>query len=559
MEKRTILAVLLSAAVWIGWFLLVDPQQKKETKPASPAVTAEKVDKNQKGDKKGAKNLSEKTLKSTNAPVKIAAAKMTGKETRIKLENESYSVVFNSRGAVIEKMVIKNRNVNVTVDKSPFRAKGLLDFPVHFNDNEFLSGNNLDNSLWKVARKGNDVVFSTRLTLNGMPLEIQKHYSFEKKNNSFSLQYHFINRGWTALSLPNNAVIVSPSDLVGPRLDYTNTYNNLSGVYSSQGDFETESKGSGFFSKAGILKKHQGAIDYVGVASRYILAIMKPENFTGSGTVMDNREGSGFRTGMYVSMDTLQPGKAVVRTFTVYVGEKNKDLLGAVDKSLVDAADVSMIIEPIRYFVIWALLKLNLLFGNIGWSLVVFSILTKIVFMPLTNKSTDSMKKMQSLTPKINEIKAKYKDKPDVMQREMMSLYKENKVNPMGGCFPILLQMPFFFALYSALINGMDLWQAPFIFWMQDLSMPDTVTTLGTFNVNVLPILMTVSTFLQQKLTTVDTGAGQQQKIMMMVMPLMFIFIFWSMPSGLVLYWTLQNVFQVVHQLIVNKIGKEKK
>lgn len=94
--------------------------------------------------------------------------------------------------------------------------------------------------------------------------------------------------------------------------------------------------------------------------------------------------------------------------------------------------------------------------------------------------------------------------------------------------------------------------------WMQDLSMPDTIATIGTFNVNILPVLMTISTFLQQKLTTVDTGAGQQQKIMMMVMPLMFIFIFWSMPSGLVLYWTLQNLFQVAHQLIVNKIGKEK-
>ncbi len=98
---------------------------------------------------------------------------------------------------------------------------------------------------------------------------------------------------------------------------------------------------------------------------------------------------------------------------------------------------------------------------------------------------------MQSLTPKINELKARYKDKPDVMQKEMMKLYKENKVNPLSGCLPILVQMPFFFALYSALINSIDLWNAPFILWVKDLSMPDTVATISGFDINILPIFMT--------------------------------------------------------------------
>jgi YidC/Oxa1 family membrane protein insertase len=127
----------------------------------------------------------------------------------------------------------------------------------------------------------------------------------------------------------------------------------------------------------------------------------------------------------------------------------------------------------------------------------------------------------------------------------------------MGGCFPLLLQMPFFFALYSALINSIDLWNAPFILWMKDLSMPDTVATISGFHLNILPIIMTGTTYLQQKLTTVDTAG--QQKVLMMLMPLMFIFIFWNMPSGLVLYWALQNVFQILHQLFINYRGKAKK
>jgi len=108
------------------------------------------------------------------------------------------------------------------------------------------------------------------------------------------------------------------------------------------------------------------------------------------------------------------------------------------------------------------------------------------------------------------------------------------------------------------LISSLDLWQAPFIFWMKDLSMPDTIAVIAGFNVNILPVFMTVTMFLQQKLTMVDSGQGNQQKMLMTMMPILLIFIFWSMPSGLVLYWTLQNVFQIANQLVVNKLGKAK-
>ena len=221
-------------------------------------------------------------------------------------------------------------------------------------------------------------------------------------------------------------------------------------------------------------------------------------------------------------------------------------------------ADVSKWIEPIRDFLLWCLLKINLLVGNLGWSLVIFSILTKIVLLPLTQKSTESMKKMQELAPKMNEIKEKYKDRPDMLNKEVMKMYKTNKVNPLGGCLPLVLQMPFFFALWSALINSIDLWHAPFILWINDLSLPDTVFSMQGYNLNILPIIMTGTSFIQQKLTTPAGGAGQQQK-MMMFMPLVFIFIFWNMPSGLVLYWTLQNVLQILNQLYVNRKKEEVK
>jgi YidC/Oxa1 family membrane protein insertase len=176
--------------------------------------------------------------------------------------------------------------------------------------------------------------------------------------------------------------------------------------------------------------------------------------------------------------------------------------------------------------------------------------------MPLTQKSTDSMKKLQELGPQIKKLQEKYKDKPDLIQKETMKLYKENKVNPLGGCLPLILQMPFFFALYSALINSIDLWNAPFMLWIRDLSMPDTVANISGFNLNLLPLMMTITTIIQQKQTMVDSG-NQQQKIMMYMMPVILLFVFWTMPSGLVLYWFLQNLYQILHQFIVNKIGKK--
>jgi YidC/Oxa1 family membrane protein insertase len=177
--------------------------------------------------------------------------------------------------------------------------------------------------------------------------------------------------------------------------------------------------------------------------------------------------------------------------------------------------------------------------------------------MPLTKKSTDSMKKMQEIAPQIKKLQAKYKGKPDILQQETVKLYKENKVNPIGGCLPLVLQMPFFFGLYSGLINSIDLWNAEFMLWIKDLSMPDTIYTISGFDINILPILMIITTIVQQKQTMVDTG-NQQQKIMMYMMPVILLFVFWKMPSGLVLYWFLQNLYQIMHQFIVNKIGMKK-
>ncbi len=552
MDKKTIIAILLVAAAWMAYFMITKPEVPEKTQ--GPA-------KNEEASKK------EEGKKAVSATaVRLEAVKTGGRENQIKIKTKKYAITLSSKGAAITGATYLERNIDLIVDKNPFNSKGILDFGIHFDENEFLGGNQLADAIWTVRNEGgNRVSFFIDTRINESPVRIEKIYTFPDDGYGFKVEYRLRNQGGKSVPLKSEGLIISPGDMLGPVLDYNNTYNNLASIYSLNGDFKQSSKGGGSFffglgcgssSDGAPLKKETGTINWVGIMSRYFLVIMIPEEFTGNATLEDNRKGSGFRAGIHIPISALEPGREVKKTFKVYLGEKDKAHLATVDKSIIDAADVNRIIEPIRNFVIWFLLFINKYIGNLGWSLVIFSLLSKVVFMPLTHKSNESMKKMQQLTPKLNELKVKYKDKPDMLQKEMMKMYKENKVNPMGGCFPLLLQMPFFFALYSALINSIDLWRAPFILWMKDLSMPDTVLTVSGIDLNILPIVMTATTFLQQKLSTVEVAG--QQKVMMMLMPVMFIFIFWSMPSGLVLYWALQNVFQILQQVYVNYRAKAK-
>jgi len=553
MEKRTLLAVLLTMAVWIGWFWFFEPKQPMQTNQTQnvQGTNAVNADKQVKADSNKAQNTDIKKI--------TAVAKKQGKEEIVNLKTDKFTFELTSKGASISKANYTQRKIDLTLNDKLFGASGNLDFSVHFSENEFFNGNDLNTDFWNVAKTDDKTVkFFTDAVIEGNPVRVEKIFRFTDKGYDFTVEYRFINTGRQTVKFRDGKAIFSPSDTLGPKLDYSNRYNHMVGIYSLNDSYSQNNKGGGFFSKAGTTKKETGKVDYTGIMSRYFLLIMIPEKFTPSEMIFDNRDATGFRTGMYTEMGEILPGKDLSRSFKIYLGEKDKAMLKGVDHRIVAASDVSTIIEPIRYFVVWCLTWINKLFGNMGWSLVVFSVLTKIVFMPLTNKSTESMKKMQELVPQVNKIKEKYKDKPDVLQKETMKLYKENKVNPLGGCLPMLLQMPFFFGLYSALINSIDLWNVPFMLWIKDLSMPDTVFAISGFNINILPLLMTASTLIQQKQTMVDTG-NQQQKMMMYMMPFILLFVFWTMPSGLVLYWFLQNLYQILNQVVVNHIGKKAK
>ncbi|NIM90669.1 MAG: membrane protein insertase YidC, partial [Candidatus Aminicenantes bacterium] len=191
--------------------------------------------------------------------------------------------------------------------------------------------------------------------------------------------------------------------------------------------------------------------------------------------------------------------------------------------------------------------------GNYGVDIIILSILLKVIFWPLSRKSYKSMQEMQKIQPEMKMLQEKYKNDRQRLNQEMMALYKRRKVSPLGGCLPMLVQFPFLIALYKALPLSFNLRHAPFVLWLRDLSAADTffvdelpLPLLGNTPVGPLPLLMGASMLLQQKMS--PTMGDPRQAKMMMIMPVMFIFIFLGFPSGLVLYWFVQNLLSIGEQ-----------
>ena len=205
------------------------------------------------------------------------------------------------------------------------------------------------------------------------------------------------------------------------------------------------------------------------------------------------------------------------------------------------------ILKPVTILILQLFEAIHKLVPNYGVVIILFSLIVKIVVFPLTHKSLESAAKMQQMQPKIAELKEKYKD-PQKMNQAMMKLYRDEKINPLGGCLPMLLQMPILFSLFSLFRGTIELRHAHFGLWITDLSQPDTLM-IGGFGLHVLPLLMGISMFIQQKMTMKDP----KQAALVYIMPVFLTYIFWTMSSGLVFYYTLYNVFTLAQQIIMER------
>jgi YidC/Oxa1 family membrane protein insertase len=260
---------------------------------------------------------------------------------------------------------------------------------------------------------------------------------------------------------------------------------------------------------------------------------------------------------------TIAPGQAWDGRVTVFVGPKEYDRLKALGlEGAINFGGFPVPRHwgglPMEWLGVPILLLLNWVHrhvGNYGIAIILLTIVSKVLFYPLTVKSMRSMKAMQALQPQINALRNKYKSDPQRLQKETMELYRQNKVNPMGGCLPMVAQVPIFYALYLALSVSVDLQNAPFLCFGRIFGVSVWICDLASHDPTyVLPIFMGITMFMQQRMTPV-AGDPRQAK-MMLVMPFVFTFMFLNLPAGLVLYWTVSNVLQILQQWYMEKSSR---
>ncbi|MBT0570325.1 membrane protein insertase YidC [Curvibacter sp. CHRR-16] len=248
-----------------------------------------------------------------------------------------------------------------------------------------------------------------------------------------------------------------------------------------------------------------------------------------------------YRATMVSPLGAIEPGQSKQIKATLFMGPQDEKMLEGIATGLElvkDYGHLTIIAKPLY----WLLDKLHGFIGNWGWSIVALVLLLKIAFYWFNAKAYASMAKMKAINPRIMELRERLKDKPQQMQQEMVKIYREEKVNPMGGCLPIVIQIPVFIALYSVLLSSVEIRNAPWILWVTDLSAKDPYF--------ILPVIMTLSTLLQTALNPAPPDPLQAK--MMWIMPLAFSVMFFAFPAGLVLYWITNNILSIAQQWIIN-------
>jgi len=313
-------------------------------------------------------------------------------------------------------------------------------------------------------------------------------------------------------------------------------YGFFGPIYYASGDYHKDKKPQKIKEEGTVVKE----MDWFGFNQYYFIALICP-SIQGTSLIL-GRDPEDVIHSVQLTPLELQPGNKEGVSYTLFLGPKDSHLLSQITPTATEAARYGFL-HVLAVPIVWFLNFTNTFTGNYGLDIIILAILLKILFTPLTHKSQQSMKEMQKLQPEIKKLQQKYKDDKQALNRETMELYKRRKMNPLGGCLPLLLQMPVFFALYQAFLGAIELRHAPFILWIRDLSDKDPTY--------ITPLLMGATMFLQQKMSTVTADPAQMK--MMTFMPIIFTFIFLNFPCGLVIYWFVTNVLAIGHQFYINK------
>ena len=334
-----------------------------------------------------------------------------------------------------------------------------------------------------------------------------------------------------------------------PRTDYA----AMAGVALFGKNYVKTGGGGGSFgcaaTSSGVKSEdNQGTLRWFGVRNRYFLGALildQPRDRQ----VTTRYDGTTHDAGALLREPLSMSGLTELG-YRLYLGPIHYGILDGYKVGLERVQDLGPgIFRPFSILLMKFFEGANRVIPNYGIEIIILSILIRLLFYPLTKKSMDSMKRMQALKPEIDKLNARFKDDPEKRNREIMDLYKKYKINPIGGCLPMVIQLPVLSGLYFVLANAVQLRKEPFIFWIKDMAAPDTVAHLAGIPVNPLPLLMAATMVWQQKITPTDP----RQASLGYIMPIFMTFLFYSMASGLVLYWTVSNLMTVLQQIWMNR------
>ncbi|MBI5056456.1 MAG: membrane protein insertase YidC [Nitrospirae bacterium] len=509
MEKRTLLAVVLSLVILLGWtyFFQTKPAPQK-TKPAEQSAP-----------QTGPAAQTVVTQPVAQVSVEPTVAK-EAEASDITVETDLYKAVFSTQGAVITSWELKNYKDHNKMPVVLLKDSGVVPpAGIVFEDaNRTLPLKLIYETGAKqlTLSKGNKQGELVFIYTDGK-MSIKKKFVFFNDDYKVDLSIETANTPPYILLLGTDFGVYDKkqSEHKGPVIL----------IDSDRKEFDEKLKEKTDFT---------GNIRWIAQEDKYFTAALIPLSPAEGATVW--KEGASPEIGFKV--------KQPKQDFILYAGPKEYDRLKNLNRKLeyiVDFGWFSVVAMPL----FWVLKFFYSFLGNYGWAIILITIVVRIPFIPLLNKSQQSMKKMQTIQPMMNEIKEKYKKDPQKMQQETMALYKKHKVNPVGGCLPMLLQIPVFIALYNVLNKAIELRGAPFALWITDLAVKDPYY--------ILPVTMGVTMVIQQKMT--PTAMDPTQAKMMMFMPVIFTFMFLSFPSGLVLYWLVNNVLGIAQQYYANKKG----
>ncbi len=548
-QARLPIAIALSFVVFLLWNIFFTP-------PAPPTPTVEET-------RQPTAVAPAPASPSETGPGTTPAAPLSGTETaptrpsgpirQFTVDTPLYTVTLSEKGAAVIDMALKKYREHVEPDApakslvSPEMSGGSYLLSLNGDINDELASGVYQSSETReridLSRESFSLHFSTQ-TNDG--LQVEKVYSFSPDSYLIGLSVNVFNGGPTPRATPLQMTLRSIMTLEKQSYGFEGPSGLIDNSLVQVKPKDIEEK-----------QTNEGLVRWVSNESRYFMNSLVPREAL-QGQMVPEYQDKILSNHLILKSDPIAPQQKRSFEFGLFMGPKSLSVLRSLNNELDRAIDFGwfdFIARPCLWF-------MNFIYGfipNYGIAIIILTIVTRVAFWPLAGKSYKSMSEMRKLQPLMQEIREKYKNDKARMNQEIMGLYRTYKINPMGGCLPMLVQLPVFFALYQMLYQAIELRHAPFLGWINDLAAPDRLFDFGVsiplmqppFGIPVLTLVMGASMFLQQKMSPPPGDPAQAR--MMMLLPIVFTFIFINFPSGLVLYWLVSNIVSIGQQYYTQK------